>query len=336
MERTWISFEDALAETKERRRHLLLGNGFSKSKHSLFGYPSLYAEALRHDPGLAPLFAEHGTNFEYALGAADGPDSRIRIRKALVAAIGTLHPVRRFLSATDCETCATFLELFAGVAREPFRGRVFTTNYDLLLYWVLMQSQKRLKLYDGFDNDGVWRAGLKDNTWLFYLHGALHHFEEDIGAKTRHMRQYKLKWRDGMNLPTQVRTHIAKGAFPIFVSEGTSPEKVRSIQGNAYLRWTRRALTEHCTEANSSVFTFGHSLDRVDDHIVEALAGGNATLYLGVHRPTSDGGRAVALLQDWAKSRPALQAKLFDTSECAVWAAEYAPSAPSAEPNSTR
>ena len=320
----WISFCDAMAETEDRRRHLLLGNGFSMSKHSLFGYTSLYEEALRHDGGLAPLFRDHGASFEAALGAATSADDRIRIRKALVAAIGALHPVRKFLSREDCDYCGRFLEQFAGVAREPFRGRVFTTNYDLLLYWVLMQRQTRLKLYDGFDNSGVWHEGLIGTTFVFYLHGALHHYEEDIGRLRPDMRQYKLLWRDGENLPTQVRRHIATGYFPVFVSEGSSPEKRKSIRANPYLRRVTKAFTKHCAEAGA-LFTFGHSLSDVDEHITDILGAGNAAVYLGVHKPTNDGSRAVKLAKDWSATRaesgrPPLQVKLFDTSECQVWA----------------
>jgi len=321
----WISFSDALAETADRHRHLLIGNGFSMSKHALFGYTSLYEEALRRDDGLAPLFQGHGANFEAAIGAAGSSEDRIRIRKALVAAIGALHPVRKFLSADDCENCGRFLEQFAGVAREPFRGRVFTTNYDLLLYWVLMHRQTRLKLYDGFDNSGIWHEGLIGTTFVFYLHGALHHYEEDIGRLRPDMRQYKLMWRQGENLPTQVRRHIAADHFPVFVTEGSSPEKRERIRANPYLKRVTKAFTKHCAKADSVVFTFGHSLNAVDEHITDVIGGGNAAVYLGVHMPTSDGARAIELAGEWAvkrmeAGRTPLQVKLFDTSECRVWA----------------
>jgi hypothetical protein len=330
VEPEWISFSDAMAETVVCRRHLLLGNGFSMSKHALFGYTSLYEEALRHDGGLAPLFQGHGASFEAALGAAASADDRIRIRKALVAAIGALHPVRKFLSAEDCDNCGRFLEQFAGVAREPFRGRVFTTNYDLLLYWVLMQRQTRLKLYDGFDNSGIWHDGLIGTTFVFYLHGALHHYEEDIGRLRPEMRQYKLMWREGENLPTQVRRHIATGHLPVFVSEGSSPEKRQSIRDNPYLKRVTKAFTKHCAKADGAVFTFGHSLSEVDEHITDTLGAGGAALYLGVHKPTSDGARAIKLANDWATTRvedgrPPLRVKLFDTSECRVWASADPP-----------
>lgn len=314
-----------MAETVELRRQLLLGNGFSMSKHALFGYASLYQEALRHDIGLAPLFQGHGANFEAALGAATNADDRIRIRRALVAAIGALHPIRKFLSPEDCENCGKFLEQFAGRAREPVRGRVFTTNYDLLLYWVLMQRQTRLKLYDGFDNSGVWHEGLIDNTFVFYLHGALHHYEENLGRVWPEMRQYKLMWREGENLPTQVRRHIATGHFPVFVSEGSSPEKKESIRRNPYLKRAARAFSTQCTRADGAVFTFGHSLSEVDAHITDVLKDGRAALYLGVHKPTNDGAGVMSLAKSWADSRAEAgraprKVKLFDTSECQVWA----------------
>ena len=139
------------------------------------------------------------------------------------------------------------------------------------------------------------------------------------------MRQYKLMWREGENLPTQVRRHIATGHFPVFVSEGSSPEKRQSIRANPYLRRVTKAFTKHSAESGSAFFTFGHSLSDVDEHITDILGAGNAALYLGVHKPTNDGARAVKLAKDWAATRagsgrPPLKVKLFDTSECQVWA----------------
>jgi hypothetical protein len=327
MEPKWISFEEAKAATETKRRHLLVGNGFSISKHRSFAYDHLYDEALRGDAALGPLFAGHGADFEAALGAAESAEDRLRIRKGLVAAIGRVHPTRRFLSPADCESCGKFLEAFAGRVREPHRGRVFTTNYDLFLYWVLMQRQTRLKLYDGFDNTGIWHEGLLDTTFVFYLHGALHHFEENIGRLKPIMRQYKLLWEEGLPLPLQVRRHIARGHFPVFVSEGTSEEKRRSIRANPYLRKVNKRFARHLEDPEAALFTVGHSLGKVDEHISEMIGAGSAAVYIGVYRPLDDGARAGELAKTWADRRkmagqPPLHVRLFNTAECSIWAAD--------------
>ncbi|RAK59878.1 hypothetical protein DJ021_08695 [Phenylobacterium hankyongense] len=325
MEPEWISFDEAKAQTEAKRRHLLLGNGFSISKHRSFAYDRLYDEAVRGDAALEPLFAGHGTNFEAALEAAESAEDRIRIRKGLVAAIGRVHPRRGFLSPADCESCGQFLEAFAGRVREPRRGRVFTTNYDLFLYWVLMQRQTRLKLYDGFDNDGIWHEGLLDTTFVFYLHGALHHFEENIGRLKPIMRQYKLLWQEGLDLPRQVRLHIARGNFPVFVSEGTSAEKRHSIRANPYLRKVNKRFAKHLDDPEAALFTVGHSLSKVDEHITDAIGAGTAAVYIGVYKPLDGGARANELAAAWAEKRkcagqPPLYLRLFNTAECPIWA----------------
>jgi hypothetical protein len=325
MAAAWIRFQDALEQTDAKRRHLLLGNGFSVSKHRSFDYRSLYDVAVRRDRSLASLFEGHDTDFEAALGAAEGAEDRIRIRKGLVAAIGDVHPQRRFLSEADCEQCGRFLEQFAGRVRESCRGRVFTTNYDLFLYWVLMQRQTRLRLYDGFDSEGLWREGRAHETFVFYLHGALHHFEEDIGRVKPIMQQYKLLWQEGSPLPLQVRRHIARGHFPVFVSEGTAFEKRSSIGRNVYLRKMSKHFTKHCDDPLAALFTVGHSLSQVDKHLTDVIGAGSAPVYLGVYRPLDDGSRAKELIRDWAVTRekegkPELEVQLFDSAECPIWA----------------
>jgi hypothetical protein len=56
------------------------------------------------------------------------------------------------------------------------RGVVFTANYDLLLYWVVVRHSAALGCHDGFDQEGYW-SGTPSGAQVFYLHGGLHLFE---------------------------------------------------------------------------------------------------------------------------------------------------------------
>jgi hypothetical protein len=215
------------------------------------------------------------------------------------------------------------LEAFAGTARDPWRGRVFTTNYDLFLYWVLMQRQTRLKLYDGFDNQGIWHEGLLSNTFVFYLHGALHHYEENIGRLKPVMQQYKLLWREGLPLPLQVRRHIAEGHFPVFVSEGTAADKRHAIRSNPYLHRVNQRFKRHCSETGAAIFTVGHSLGKVDQHITDMIGASEGPVFIGVFSD-EDVMRVDEVASDWSETRQREgrsppNVALFDVRQCPIW-----------------
>lgn len=319
----WTTFDDAKAETENKRRHLLLGNGFSVAVHSGFGYGSLFEEAARIDTRIVPLFDGYGFDFESAIARAQLPADREIIREAFIRAVSKIHPKRKYLPVVSRLACGQFLEQFAGTGREAHRGCVFTTNYDLLLYWVLMQRQQALKMYDGFDRDGIWSPFRVWNSYALYLHGALHLFEVPIGNQRAVMEQRKLLWREDATLIDQVRINLALGRFPVFVSEGDSAEKLRRIGRNPYLKKVRRKFRDVCDDPSAALFVVGHSLAEVDAHIVDLIGTGNASVYIGVFSD-ADERRFDHLANIWSKeratgNRPPLDIHLFRSSECKIW-----------------
>ncbi|WP_395670513.1 DUF4917 family protein [Phenylobacterium sp.] len=318
-----MSFAQAMADTATHRRHLLLGNGFSMSIHGGFRYGSLFEEAARIDNGIVPLFAGHGADFEAAIGAASSAEDQDRIRSAFIRAISKVHPKRKYLSVEARIACGRFLEQFAGVERAELRGSVFTTNYDLLLYWVLMQRKQALKMYDGFDNYGVWSSARVWNSYVFYLHGALHLYEVPRGMVPPGMEQQKLLWREDATLIDQVRANLRTGRFPLFVSEGGPDSKLRRIGRNPYLKRVRRKFREVTKSANTSLFVVGHSLADVDSHITDVIGEGSADVYLGVFNG-DDETRARRVVATWAQRRQdlgngPLSVRLFKSAECPIW-----------------
>lgn len=324
----WISFEEALRSTRAQPRHLLLGNGFSMSVHRGFGYGRLFDEAAREDRSLGALFQGHGYDFESALAGAPTEEVQWRIRSAFIRAVARVHPRIKYLAPSVRETCGAFLENFAGrETRKLHPGHVFTTNYDLMLYWVLMANKARLNLYDGFNGDGLWDATRVSKSTLFYLHGALHHYERPIGFVKPHLEQRKLLGREDASLIIQVRDNLARGHFPVFVSEGTPDEKTRRIRRNRYLSKVGEQFERTCACDDGALFTVGHSLAAVDDHITDSIGSGAVEVFLGVYKPLDDGARAVELAATWAQRRSdagqcPLNVRLFDTSECPIWAPE--------------
>lgn len=316
---THIPYEEALRRTASQRRHLLLGNGFSIIAHPRFRYDDLADEAMKLNPNLKAAFAAAGTkNFEVALQALQGQPEQLRaVRTGLLKAITKVHPYRiDMIDDAEYEACADFLEPFVGLNREELRGWIFTTNYDLLLYWALVKGAARLDCQDGFFDGGQWEAVRLAASSVFYLHGALHIFSERITP--RYVEHRKLLWRPSFPLVRQVRRRLEQGAYPVFISEASPRDKLRRLRHSEYLNAVRRRFAKACREEGAALFTVGHSLAEEDDHIVSQIGGGKITnVYVGVFSDW-DRERADKLAREWRSARP-VEVFTFNTSECSIW-----------------
>ena len=130
------------------------------------------------------------------------------VREALLRAVRSVHPGAKFeIPVSQLEACVTFLGNFQSI---------FTTNYDLLLYWVILQ---RPKVYsDGFgygtNVEGFRTFSASAPCNIYFLHGALHLF---LG-KTR---ETKKRVVTGDTIIDDIESTIKKsGQLPLFVSEG--------------------------------------------------------------------------------------------------------------------
>ena len=268
--------------------NLLVGNGFSRAfANAIFDYKSLYQKA--REKGLTPeaiaVFEKLGeTNFERVLKAYDEclwiaenynqkldetiPADRDAIRKILVSVISENHPENQnFMDDDTRKNAHTFIEKFTNL---------FTTNYDLILYWLIMSGQE--KWDDGFrrvDGDLCF-SGFHGPSRIYFLHGALHIVRQGKSL-------IKLSW-DGTKgkLKQLIKASIEKGHYPIFVSEGDSSKKKYQIDTNRYLRKCLQAL-QH---VDGALVIFGLSLDPAfDKHIIDAIhaAKGLQRIYFGVY-----------------------------------------------------
>lgn len=164
-----ISFEQALQETAQTKRHLLLGNGFSIAlfpdrfhygslldQADFTGFPEarqafdelgttdfeIVIQALRQAVALLPLYSGD------AAGLAKMREHADVLKELLVRAIAGRHPERPSdISDEQYAACRAFLAHFIGDSRnlkpggKDLRGDVYTLNYDLLLYWTLLHDQ---------------------------------------------------------------------------------------------------------------------------------------------------------------------------------------------------
>jgi predicted house-cleaning noncanonical NTP pyrophosphatase (MazG superfamily) len=277
---------------KKRQKHLLMGNGFSMSYDSeIFSYNKL-AEFLENleNPILKKLFEIIKTsNFELLMEQLDnvakisevfGADKKVvdkiheatsTLKKSLIDAIKELHPEHVFaIPEEKSQACASFLNSF--LAED---GEIFTTNYDLLLYWVLMRNDLDKK-GDGFgreaeetdewipEEDIQWselRWGKhRDSQSIYYIHGALHLFDARIDI-------IKEEYTNEHVLLENVKARMKRKEYPIFVTAGNGAEKLSHIRHNRYL--------SHCydilSSLSGSLVCFGFGFGQYDEHIIAAI-----------------------------------------------------------------
>lgn len=336
-----LTFQQALKDAQRfSTRHVLLGNGFSIAcRPNIFLYGRLYEQAdfSRLSPTVKRAFAALGTqDFERVIKAlrvteavlqayGGAPQSFLDtlqsdadgLRELLVDTIAHSHPAWPG-EITDAEyaACRIFLSNF---------NTIYTFNYDLLLYWTQMHTENGVAPTsdDGFrksdaDYDAayvVWESSQShgQNTW--FLHGALHVF--DAGTEIK-----KYTWANtGIRLIDQIRNALGKGFFPIFVSEGTSAEKLERIRHSDYLAKAYRSFSE----IRGALFIYGHSLADSDEHYLKRIEQGKLSqIYLGLHgSPVSDSNRRIIRRADQLKSNRRKSGPLgisfFDTATAQVW-----------------
>lgn len=289
------SFDDVLESVEKnssRPFHLLLGNGFSMAyDHEIFSYDALNDFITDIDDELlAKIFGVVNTkNFEvvmqqldnfYELIEAFGSDPQLkqkveqasqRLKESLIKAVETLHPEHVFeVPQHQSDACARFLSTFL-----ESDGNIFTTNYDLLLYWVLMRNEV-LNSVDGFgrerENPGEdvpedeieWselRWGKhRSNQDTFYLHGTLPLFDTgiEIVKEVYDSRNYLLQ---------NIRERMEQKEYPIFVTAGNAKEKLEHIMHNRYLTF----CYENLCDIHGSLVTFGFNFGPYDEHIIKAI-----------------------------------------------------------------
>lgn len=279
-------------KSKTRQKHLLLGNGFSMSYDSaIFSYNALskFIYELK-DNDLHKLFEIVNTNnFELLMQQLDnaaqiaevfGADKKVvkKIREAsetlktsLIEAIKELHPDHVFkISEDKSHACANFLNSF--LLQD---GEIFTTNYDLLLYWVLMRNGLD-KTGDGFGKEAeetdewvdpndrqyselFWGKN-KDTQAIHYLHGALQIFDTGIEiVKETYTSEH---W-----LLENIKARMEKKEYPIFVTAGSGKDKLTHIMHNKYLSFCYETLSS----ITGSLISFGFNFGEYDDHIIKAI-----------------------------------------------------------------
>ncbi len=257
-----------------RNKHLLLGNGFSIAlKPDIFSYGSLFENAdFSAAPQIEALFKKLDTqDFEVAIKHLQDAAKVLSvyqptlkellqklendagaIKGALVSAIAKRHPDRPYdIKKEQYVACRSFLRQFS---------HIYTLNYDVLLYWALMQDEVddfNLLPDDGFRHPEAdpdlpyvsWQEA--QSSTVHYLHGALHLF--DNGTEI-----IKYTWsKTDKAIVDQIRDALDEDKYPLFVAEGSSDSKVERILHNAYLHKGLRSFESSCGPLNNAIVIFG-------------------------------------------------------------------------------
>jgi hypothetical protein len=177
------------------------------------------------------------------------------IQQGLVSAVHSVHVPWTSLTPQVLPT----------IRREMLKHRfVFTTNYDLLVYWAIMADRP-----DDF-RDYFWGNGgptfaptdtaVRGNaTRVLYLHGALHLYHGVNGVTSKEVAGQFVNLLDLFGRRPD--------GVPLCITEGTSPEKVAAIGRSSYLSFALRQLGR----AHGPMVLFGQSLGTVDQHVADAI-----------------------------------------------------------------
>jgi len=341
-----IDYNDVLKAIREQKKYLLIGNGFSMAFNSArFSFTSLLDNAI--DRGLITkespiykIFTQFDTkDFEEVVKLLEtstkvlktyGVLSKIdekkilddskSLKKYLVDVITNNHPDKiTEISDDKFFNSANFIKNFE---------KVYTLNYDLLLYWscIKLQSfieEKRIKdsaldISDGFydpheqttDYVVFGNDGASQN--IYFLHGGLHIFDKKSEIiKNTYSRTDK-------SLKEQTLENLNKDIYPIFVSEGTSEQKKAKIIHNAYLNHCYKSLASIGTQ-NSSLVIFGTLLKRNDIHIRKAILKSKVTsIYIGVSNE-DEAKEFDDFIEQSSKLKKAKKVYFYDYKTAKVW-----------------
>ena len=351
------TFDEAIEHSAQfKKRHLLLGNGFSIAcRPKIFTYGSLFEQAdFSSAPRLPDVFKAVGTtDFEHVIklledasrivpvysstagvAAKQMASDAVALKEILIQTVANNHPnIPNEIADEQFWACRRFLSHFLGDGNKD--GKVYTLNYDLLLYWTLMHDDMGfddpidLAANDGFGRDEdtepeyvnwMGESGAHGQR-VHYLHGALHLF--DAGAELQ-----KYTWvNTGKPLLEQAREAMGANKFPLFVAEGKSNQKLAKIKHSAYLHHSYKSFSSQMAQRNDALFIFGHSLADNDQHVLKKITRGKiGQVYVGLYGdPNSPGNKqirgAATALAHSRDDRVALDVAFFDAASAQVWGA---------------
>lgn len=210
------------------------------------------------------------------------------LKRIFITSVVLNHPPGSFaIERNQYDACVKFLKNFCFI---------YTLNYDLLLYWVIVKNTNVLKFQDGFSrlsgsSELIWYPESEASTTLYYLHGALHLIQDKQYIK-------KHSWKcSGIPLKDQIQSKLNQNKLPIFVSGGITSEKASLILKCPYLYSGFNSLSN----CNDTLFVHGFGFNSNDLHIIDAIAESNIEkLFISIYKPNEN-------FSDWLKINSAIE-----------------------------
>lgn len=268
---------------------LLIGNGFSQNIWPGFKYNSLFEKASENsgvhltaaDVSLFDCLNTH--NFEVVLSALATSKTvsvalnqhnnslnqysklfethERSIRDALIKAVHDVHV--RWAEDLGPHLLEIADEL------EKYKS-IYCTNYDLIIYWSIMkyiEDRYPYRFVDYFWPSPFNILNTKVNEGrlaVHFLHGGLHLCKNRIGQTFK---------RENVGIGESLLDSFGiddpddPDKIPLFISEGTAEDKLRSINQSNYLSF----VLSRFGRDSSRLVILGHSLGDSDKHIANAI-----------------------------------------------------------------
>lgn len=287
----WEDIKDEYTHT------LVIGNGASISISPSFNYSSLFSSAT--ESGLiskeaSNLFEHFETkDFEYILkllshardinAALEIKEVQTQqaynaVRSSLINVVQQLH-VSYDQVAPVIPKVVNFLTQF---------DTIISLNYDLILYWTILwandnDSEKYFIdcfVRGEFTQDWQWlrkKYKGKNTVLVFYPHGNLALASKNGGTVKLSRRKQAIETADTIYLTTKdlmntiQHSWVSGGYVPLFVSEGSSKQKLMAIQRNGYLNSVYESALP---TDNGTLVIYGWSVSDQDEHILSKLITG--------------------------------------------------------------
>lgn len=291
------------SDIKNRFNHnILLGNGASIAIDNRLSYRSLYEQVCEGgglNPEIIAMF-EHfrTTNFEFIMKllleaslvneVLEIDDEKTKdyyheIRDSLINTIRDIHPTHESVENL-LPKIASFLMNFT---------TVLSLNYDLLVYWSMLEMNEELKckwfkdgyVHGEFDNEFDEymykpQPPAEGATLVLYPHGSLFFVTDIYGNEEKLSRS-----EDVILLETILARWKEKDYIPLFVSEGDTTAKFHAITRSNYLN----KVYDSVKTIDGSLVIYGWSASVQDEHIFEAIDHKGITdIAVSVHKANPD------------------------------------------------
>ncbi len=264
-------------------KNILLGNGFSLNFSKKLNYKSLFDNyKSEFDPNILKLFNGFETkNFEKILEhlantkkvceyldikATNLLSIQLKVRRGLINSIHRIHPTHMELDQTLITHISKQFKDF---------NNIFTTNYDIFLYYVILELNHTKPIGDYFygRSDGYYTIFRSEDSMrdshIYYLHGALFIFEDlDDSDDDFRTITYKIFKPPDSWLLDSITENINLNKYPLYISEGLSEAKFKSIRNNEYLDF---CYNNFKSPIDKNLIVYGQSLSEQDRHIVNAI-----------------------------------------------------------------